>query len=121
MESHAGAAQRLRADHANRRMLVADEHGRSADLDLGMPDSAVRPRPAHQLLRAEGFFVKLDSFGRALDCQVRRDRSRPNGNWIDFARHSFSPCVNCQAGSPSITQTLAGVATIRVSLNPDAL
>jgi hypothetical protein len=70
MEPHRAAAERPRAADPMLRVLVGEHDPRAVDLDLGVPDPAVRLAQAQHLGRAERLPVELDGAGRALDVQI---------------------------------------------------
>ena len=72
-------------------MLVGHHHSRVADLDLGMPNAAVRTGHAHDLGRAKGLFIELDRFRRAVDDQVGGYAVISLGDGLYFTRHVYSP------------------------------
>src|ERR1700681_792378 len=71
--------------------LVGKHDMAAGDLELGVPDFAVRAGKAHHLGRAERLLVIIDRAGRVADDEVGGDAGITGGNCLD---HEKSPRVS---------------------------
>ncbi|MNT90497.1 hypothetical protein D3C72_2314040 [compost metagenome] len=84
MQANRCATERLAADQATLHVARVGEHQRRiANLQLRMPDPAIRAVQAEHLDRAERGFVEVDGLAGILDAQVRGDGVLSFGDWFD--------------------------------------
>src|SRR5712691_7086258 len=81
-DAHWRSAERLRTLVAHLRVFIREHDRRIANLDLSVPNLAIRRRKAKQFLRAKRFLIKLDRVAGAANDQVGRGGVITVRNWF---------------------------------------